>query len=209
MKKSEKGITGGADPRVAYFDGLASGWDGDAARIEQTIVRLEQSRALLGLRAGENLLEVGCGTGQITGWLCSAVAPGRALGIDFSEEMLARARAKKLRAEFRLADICAEAPEEKAFDVALCFHSFPHFRDQRVALQNLGRSRKPGGRLIVMHLAGSEQINAMHTGFGGAVGHDHLPAQAAWAEMLAQAGLRVDERIDRADLFFLRAVAAP
>ena len=208
MKKGGRIITHSLDPRIAYFDGLAEGWDADPAKIERTIARLEELRPRLALGSGQDLLEVGCGTGQVTAWLCSAVWPGRVVAIDFAPAMVARAQAKGIAAEFRVGDICRQPPERGAFDVAFCFHSFPHFRDPPAALANLRVSLKPGGRLIVMHLAGSETINAVHSGLGGAVGGDLLPSAEAWTEMLNSAGLTLHERIDRDDLFFLRAVTA-
>ena len=193
------------DPRIAFFDHHAGIWDADVSAIDANIRRLEELQGMMGLRAGVDLLEVGCGTGQITGWLCSVVAPGRVAAVDFSEVMLAAARAKEIDADFRLLDICDERPEG-GFDLALCFHSFPHFRDHAAALANIAAALKPGGTLIVMHLAGSEAINAFHSGVGGAVGSDHLPQGGAWDDLLTQAGLKLDELIDRDDLFILRAV---
>ncbi len=193
------------DPRIAFFDHHAEMWDEDVSAIESNIRRLEELRGMMGLSAGVDLLEIGCGTGQITPWLCSAVAPGRVVAVDFSQAMLARARAKDIPAEFRLLDICSDRPEGE-FDLALCFHSFPHFRDQAGALANISAALKPGGSLIVMHLAGSGAINAFHSGVGGAVGGDHLPEKHLWLELLSDAGLKLTQLIDRDDLFFLRAV---
>ena len=203
IKKSKKIIT--ADLRVAFFNHHAGSWDDDVSAIGSNIRRLEELRGMIGLSAGQDLLEVGCGTGQITGWLCSAVAPGRVVAVDFSDAMLAQARAKGIDADFRLLDICAERPTGK-FSVALCFHSFPHFRDQAGALANISVALKPGGALIVIHLAGSGAINAFHSGVGGAVGNDILPTGEAWGELLTHAGLKLTELIDRDDLFCLRAV---
>ncbi len=203
IKKSGKIITD--DPRVAFFNRHAGSWDDDVSAIDANLIRLEELREMMGLSAGQDLLEVGCGTGQITGWLCEAVAPGRVLGVDFSEVMLAATRTKGIDAEFRLLDICNDRPEGE-FDLALCFHSFPHFRDQAGALANISAALKPGGSLVVMHLAGSGAINAFHSGVGGAVGSDILPAGGEWDDLLTHAGLKLAELIDRDDLFFLRAV---
>ena len=83
-----------SDPRIEFFNRQACHWDDDALAIERNCQRLDQLCGLLCLERGMNVLEVGCGTGQITPWLCSAVAPGQVVGIDFSKEMIARALVK-------------------------------------------------------------------------------------------------------------------
>jgi ubiquinone/menaquinone biosynthesis C-methylase UbiE len=194
------------DPRIAYFDGLADRWDTCGQDPADTLRRLESLSVQLALRAGEDLLEVGCGTGQITGWLATQVSPGRVVAIDFAEAMLEQARRKNVPAEFRCADVCCDGLGEHCFDVILCFHSFPHFRDQPAALRNLACALRRAGRLVVMHLAGRAQINAFHDQVGGAVGGDHLPGEDAWKPLLAHAGLQIRQYEDRESLFFLSAV---
>ena len=89
----------------------------------------------------------------------------------------------------------------------LCFHSFPHFRDQAAALRNFAGALKPGGRLIVMHLAGSDHINHFHANLEDVVKTDLLPVGEEWPPLLSQAGLRQKKLIDREDLFYMEAVA--
>jgi len=200
-----KNSTTASDPRLGYFDRHAAGWDDAADRIARTLARLDACRELLALAPGEAVLEVGCGTGQITGWLARAVAPGRVLAVDFAGQMVRRARAKGIDADFSVLDICAAAPPGGPFDLALCFHSFPHFRDRPAALSHLAGVLRRGGRLLIMHVAGRDRVNAMHAGFGGPVADDRLPDAGEWPALLAPAGLALDELIDRDDLFFLRA----
>lgn len=193
------------DPRRHYFEELAPRWDVDGQDPGGTVARLEELADQLQLQPGMDLLEVGCGTGQITGWLAARVAPGKVVAVDFAEAMLAQARRKQLAAEFRRADVCCDPLGQRCFDVALCFHSFPHFRDQAAALRNLASALRPDGRLMVMHLAGSEQINAFHDEVGGAVSGDHLPSRTDWECLLAQAGLQIRQLLDHDDLFLLVA----
>ncbi|MFA5203841.1 MAG: class I SAM-dependent methyltransferase [Lentisphaeria bacterium] len=198
------------DPRLGFFDRLAGTWDQEEPSAAAMTAGLAAHAARLALRPGNALLEVGCGTGKTTGWLAQQVAPGgRVLAVDFAPAMIARAREKALPAEFRCLDICAETPESAAFDLALCFHSFPHFRDQPAALRHLAAALRPGGRLVVMHLSGSARINAFHANLSGAVRHDLLPqGEAAWLPLLAAAGLRLEQLTDQDPLFFLSAQTA-
>jgi len=205
MKTPEKSLAGASDPRAAYFDGLSAGWDGDGSGAAEAIRRLEAAGGLLALAPGQDLLEVGCGTGRLTAWLARAVSPGRVTAVDFAPGMIERARARGIDAAFVCADVCGDDLGAERFDVALCFQCFPHFRDQAAATRTLARSLRPAGRLIVVHLRGSAAINAHHDRVGGPVAGDHLPAADAWDGLLAPAGLTRTRQIDREDLFFLAA----
>jgi ubiquinone/menaquinone biosynthesis C-methylase UbiE len=194
------------DPRIDFFDHHAHCWDRNPDDHARTLNRLNQLRERLGLRPNHRVLEVGCGTGLITGWLVQCVGPGNVTAIDFSSAMLAQARAKDIAAEFRQLDICRQAPPEGVFDLALCFQSFPHFRDQAAALRNLARCLKSQGRLIVLHLVGSEEINDFHRRIGGPVGCDLLPSRHEWPPLFNNTGLWIQALEDRPDLFLMKAV---
>lgn len=201
-------VAGRADPRQAYFDRLAPDWDRTGPDPRTTLARLRGLAGRLGLRAGLDVLEVGCGTGQISGWLAGQVAPGRVVAVDFAPGMLAQARARGLDVEFRRADVCEPGALEGRFDRVLCFHCFPHLREPAVALAQMRGCLTEGGELLVLHLAGSAPLNAFHAQIGGAVASDRLPPAAEWEPLLREAGLRVVELEDREDLFLLRAVGA-
>ena len=193
------------DPRVDFFDRIAATWDEQKPSQEAMVEHLSVHSDLLGLAAGHQVLEVGCGTGRTTGWLAARVAPGRVTAVDFSPRMIEQARAKRLDAELVCLDVCSESLRPDAFDVALCFHSFPHFRDRPAALANLARSLRPGGRLIIFHMSGSERINGFHSRLEGPVRHDVLPVADEWTGLLGPAGLRQEELIDRDDLYYVCA----
>lgn len=193
------------DPRIAFFDHHAAHWDDDSAGRDRALNRLSELRGRLGFQAGMNLLEVGCGTGQITGMLADWVRPGRVTAVDFSPAMVAQARAKWADADFRLWDICAAPLGDATFDAVLCFHSFPHFRDPAAALRHLAASLKPGGQFLVVHLAGSEQINAFHRQAGGVVAGDLLPAASEWLDLLSNAGLELEHCEDQPALLLVIA----
>jgi SAM-dependent methyltransferase len=201
----EKTPLGSLDPRIAFFDDLAPRWDEVGQDPEDTVRQVAQWCELLNFRSGEDLLEMGCGTGQLTGWLAAQVAPGRVTAIDFSPQMLEEARRKHPSVRFERADVCRDDLGRECYDMAFCFHAFPHFRDQQAALINVARALRDGGRLLIMHLAGSAEINAFHDGVGGVITGDHLPLATAWPPLLEQAGLTPQELIDRPGLFVLQA----
>jgi 2-polyprenyl-3-methyl-5-hydroxy-6-metoxy-1,4-benzoquinol methylase len=196
------------DPRIAFFDQLAARWDSEGPPIQQTLARLESLRPRLGLEAGQNVLEVGCGTGQVTAWLAGVVRPGRVTAVDFSREMLERAKARGTEAEFKVADVCSEDLGHGRYDRVFCMHVFPHFREPAEALRRLSPALKPAGRLIVLHLLGRNEVNAVHGAAGGAVRHDRLLDPKDWPALLRDAGLRLVELTDSNDLFLLSAASA-
>lgn len=196
------------DPRIVYFDSLAATWDEQEPSSRTMTSRLAQHADLLALRPDQRLLEVGCGTGKTTAWLAEQVAPGRVTAIDFAPEMVARARAKGIDADFARADVCRDDLGDSLYDVILCFHSFPHFRDQGAALRRFAKALKPDGRLIVMHIFGSAHLNRFHAGLDGPVNVDRLPVDDQWRPLLTDAGFEQGTLIDTEALFFLDAVRA-
>ena len=196
------------DPRVAFFNRHAPTWDQTGPDPAATLRRLQELNGRLGLGAGQDVLEIGCGTGQITGWLTGIVKPGKVVAADFAPAMLEQARNRGLEADFVLMDICREEPVRRQFDVVLCFHSFPHFRDQPAALRQIARLLRPEGQLLVVHLVGSRQLNAFHHNVGGPVGHDHLPPASAWVKLLIPVGMQITEAVDQEDLFLVKAMLA-
>jgi len=197
-----------ADPRVAFFDQLAPRWDTECSHPADTLRRLAELNGSLSILPGHDLLEVGCGTGQLSGWLANTVAPGRVVAVDFSPGMLAEARRRSLPVEFLFLDICSEPVPAGQFDRVLCFNSFPHFRDKPAALHHLAASLKPCGRLIILHLAGSAELNSFHQTVHGPVSHDFLPPAGAWPGLLEPPRLRQLSFVDQPGLFLLQATLA-
>ena len=194
-----------ADPRIAFFDNLAANWDNENPSADDMTAVLEKHKELLDLRSGDTILEVGCGTGKTTPWFVEQVAPGAVTAVDFSPEMIARAKSKSIGAEFICTDVCCDDMGTDRFEAVICLHSFPHFRDQPTAIKILSRAIKPGGKLIVMHIAGSQHINSFHANLDAAVNVDMLPVGKQWEPLVKNGNLNLEELIDREDLFFMKA----
>lgn len=197
-----------SDPRIAFFNHHAPTWDDNGGDTAHILNRLEALRERLDLKVGQDLLELGCGTGRLTHWLVDCVRPGRVIAADFSPDMLAQAQARNAAAEFWLLDICTPPPATDLFDVVFCFNAFPHFRDKAQALKNIAQLLKPGGRLTILHLAGSAHLNHFHSHLAYPVCHDLMPSQEEWPALLDKAGLALRSLTDEPQLFLLECVAA-
>ena len=62
--------------------------------------------------------------------------------------------------------------------------------------------------LLVLHLAGSAQINEFHQGLNGPVSQDRLPPATEWPALLQAAGLQLLVGDDQPGLFLLVAKRA-
>lgn len=101
-------------------------------------------------RAPLRVLELACGTGEVTGVLHGLGHEVTAL--DFCEPMLARARAKhagKPRLRFRLADAENTMEPDGAFDAVVCRHLVWTLSDPASAFSDWRRVLRPGGTLLV------------------------------------------------------------
>jgi SAM-dependent methyltransferase len=102
---------------------------------------------------GENVLEIGCGTGATTVPLAEAVGQrGRVVGVDRSEPMLAGARqrvAESLLGNISLtrADAQVHRFEAGRFDLITSRFGVMFFADPVAAFSNLLPAARPGGRL--------------------------------------------------------------
>lgn len=109
----------------------------------------------LGLRPGDRVLDVGCGTGRSLDYLQQAVGPtGRVYGIDISAGMLAKAQ-KSCDAngwgnvelmQCDAAAFTAPAPLNGVL-FSLSYNTMP---DHRAVLRRAWDQLMPGGRLVIM-----------------------------------------------------------
>lgn len=135
-------------------------WNGPAA--ERWLRRQEEQDALLApvaeilleraaARAGEFVLDIGCGWGSTALALARRVAPGgRVLGVDVSALMLARARQlapPELPVEFALADAAAYAFDPGRADLLFSRFGVMFFAVPASSFANMRKGLRSGARL--------------------------------------------------------------
>jgi ubiquinone/menaquinone biosynthesis C-methylase UbiE len=101
------------------------------------------------LEKGQSLLDVGSGPGTITIEFAERLAPGRVVGIDASEEVVAQAQARAAEAgsaaEFVVADAYALDFADDTFDIVHAHQILQHVADPVAVLREMRRVVKPGG----------------------------------------------------------------
>lgn len=115
--------------------------------------------ALAGIASGEVVLDVGCGTGDVTMVARARVgATGRVSGIDAAPAMIAVARRKAAQAgqaiDYQVAAVEALPYPDATYDVVVSSLMMHHLPDdlKRRGLAEIRRVLKPGGRLLVVDL---------------------------------------------------------
>ena len=101
------------------------------------------------IRAGQSLLDVGCGPGTITVDLARLVAPGLVVGIEPGGAVLEGARQTAAQAgvevRFEVGDIYRLAEPDASFDVVHAHQVLQHLPDPVEALRQMRRLCAPGG----------------------------------------------------------------
>lgn len=125
---------------------VAQHWDPQRYQREAGFVA-ELGRPLLDLldaRAGERILDLGCGDGRLT----QAVAAGgaRVTGVDLSPDLAAAARARGL--DVQVADGAALPYPDASFDGVLSNAALHWMTAPEPVLGEVARVLKPGGRFV-------------------------------------------------------------
>jgi demethylmenaquinone methyltransferase/2-methoxy-6-polyprenyl-1,4-benzoquinol methylase len=102
------------------------------------------------VRPGDRVLDVCCGTGDLA--IAARRAGGDVVGLDFSEQMLERARRKAPEIEWVRGDALALPFEDASFDATTVGFGVRNVEDLEAALRELRRVLRPGGRLAILEI---------------------------------------------------------
>ncbi len=100
--------------------------------------------------AGDRVLDACCGTGDLA--IIASRAGATVVGLDFSPEMLARARRKAPELEWLEGDLLALPFEDESFDAATVGFGVRNVDDLGRALAELQRVLRPGGLVAILEI---------------------------------------------------------
>lgn len=107
-----------------------------------------------GLQGTLRILDLGCGTGQITRRLALRYPEAQVTGVDILEQNLARARADNAgldtRVHYEQGDAFALHFDDAAFDLVVCRHLSQAVPDFGLVLDEITRVLRPGGWLHLL-----------------------------------------------------------
>ena len=141
-----------------FFDGLAAEMWRGAITPEQTLKEAAFLERHLGLRPGQHVLDVPCGSGRHA--IALSKRGIRMTGVDLSADLLAHARAGEPEVEWVSSDM-RRLPWHARFDAAYCWgNSFAYFNHDecQVFLSAVHAVLVPGGRFILESGAVSESL---------------------------------------------------
>jgi SAM-dependent methyltransferase len=151
----------------------------------------ERLLELLDLQGDEQVLDAGCGSGFHTLLVAERVPRGRVVATDISTEMLDRLRSLAAsrglsdRVDARLDDNLDLDLPDGGMDRALSVAVWHHLSDPQRACDELARTLRPGGRVVVVDLEIAPDEKAVH----GLDGHDRAFGPADMERILQQSGL--------------------
>jgi ubiquinone/menaquinone biosynthesis C-methylase UbiE len=118
-----------------------------------------------GLRPGEAVLDIACGTGAVTRLLPARVGTGRVVGLDLNPSMLSVARSLHSAAksiEWKEGSALSLTFDDSSFDVVLCQLGLQFFPDRSLALREMRRVLAPSGRVALSVYSAIEDTPAAY-----------------------------------------------
>lgn len=196
-----------ANPRQEYFDSIAERWEGfmDIHALETA---LRHAVAELNIGPEDAVLDLGCGTGILTGILRNVLSDhGHIHAVDFSPAMIEVAQSKghDRRITWHIADALHLPVPDSSIDHVVCFSSWPHFPDPGAAAREVHRVLRNHGSLAILHLQSREKINLIHTSAGGPIARDLLPPASTLASLLRTNSLIPTKTVDDDRMYLIAA----
>lgn len=142
-----------------YFDKRASSWD---ERSKSNFSNLKEMILSTPLKEGDEVLDVACGTGIITGIL-ESITHNLVVGIDLSSEMIKVAKNKykdNQNIKFFTENFLTYKGTEK--DMIFMFNAYPHFQDLEMLKEAIYKNLKNEGIFVIFSDLSLKQVRHHH-----------------------------------------------
>lgn len=140
-----------ADDVRGMFDRIAPVYDAMNRIMTAGLDRRWRRRTIAAaVRPGDRVLDACCGTGDLA--VAAERAGGVVTGLDFSPAMLDRARRKSTTIEWVEGDLLALPLADGSFDAATVGFGVRNVADLDMAVSELRRVLRPGGRLAILEI---------------------------------------------------------
>ncbi len=157
------------------------GYDAELRRHNEVL------RRACSIQFRDQVLDIGCGTGQTSRQAARTARAGSALGVDVRAPAIERARelarAERLRnVTFERADAQVYRFPQERFNLAISRYGTMFFEDPAAAFANIRRALRPAGRLVMMVWQAHERNEwdvAIQQSLGAAEGSMALPSGGA------------------------------
>jgi SAM-dependent methyltransferase len=161
-----------------------------------------------GLQSSWRCLEVGCGNGSISRWLCTQAKAGHVVATDLDTTYIAGLQASNL--EVRALNILEASIEPRTFDLVTARAVLHHLPDREKAVRQMIAALKPGGVLLCIEpdmlpatAAEPESLRSFWQGWlkwSASVGIDYFVGRKL-PGMLAGSGLQRVEAVGNTALY--------
>lgn len=181
---------------LSFFNNIAPHWD--SMEVKSTPQKVEEILNIIGVSPGNDVLDLGTGTGVLLPYLSRLVRKeGTVMGVDFSEGMLAEAERKYSDLEnvyFSRLDF-EEEREPWRYDLIIMYCVYPHLSYPEKTIKRLvSENLKQGGRIVIGFPTDEKFINSIHHDHEveDDLLSDHLPPAPVLAERIRSWGLQAE-----------------
>jgi len=193
------------NPRIEFFDSIATKWDGWIDPIETQQI-LKDGLKRFSLSPAETVVDMGCGTGNLTQSILSILGPaGSVFAVDISPNMLKIAQQKipDQRVRWINTDAANLPMQNETVDRAVFYSVWPHFHHPEEVIKECWRYLKPKAFFHIWHSDSKDTINRIHTNAGVQVQSDILLPAIDLVDMIKRQGFKILDLVDDEKMYLI------